>query len=62
MRIFFLLMGSITICIYEKNRTSPLSYGTANYSQALTEDRLYAWHAALFPTGRYGMHKIQAET
>jgi Fic family protein len=33
---------------------------TANYSQALTEDRLLAWHAALFPTGRSGMRKIQA--
>jgi Fic family protein len=28
---------------------------TSNYKQALTEDRLFAWHAALFPTGRSGM-------
>ena len=26
--------------------------------QTLTEDRLFGWHAALFPTGRNGMHKI----
>ncbi len=32
---------------------------TGNYAQALTEDRLFAWHAALFPTGRSGMHKIR---
>ncbi len=31
---------------------------TQNYNQALTKKRLFAWHAALFPTGRSGMHKI----
>lgn len=31
---------------------------TANYAAPLTEDRLFGWHAALFPTGRSGMHKI----
>ena len=31
---------------------------TGNYEQPLTEDRLFGWHAALFPTGRSGMHKI----
>jgi len=32
---------------------------TGNYAQALTEDRLFAWHASLFPTGRSGMNKIR---
>jgi Fic family protein len=32
---------------------------TRNYDQALTAERLFAWHAALFPTGRSGMHKIK---
>ena len=32
---------------------------TGNYAQALTEERLFAWHAALFPTGRSGMGKIR---
>ena len=32
---------------------------TSNYAQTLTEERLLAWHAALFPTGRSGMRKIQ---
>ncbi len=32
---------------------------TGNYSQVLTEERLFAWHASLFPTGRSGMSKIQ---
>ena len=31
---------------------------TQKYSDPLTKDRLCAWHAALFPTGRSGMHKI----
>ncbi|MDH3589020.1 MAG: Fic family protein [Gammaproteobacteria bacterium] len=29
-----------------------------NYRNPLTEERLFAWHAALFPTGRSGMQKI----
>lgn len=31
---------------------------TQNYQQALSADRLFGWHAALFPTGRSGMHQI----
>lgn len=31
---------------------------TQNFQQALTEERLFGWHAALFPTGRTGMHRI----
>jgi Fic family protein len=31
---------------------------TANHSKKLTAERLFAWHAALFPTGRSGMHRI----
>lgn len=31
---------------------------TKNYSEPLTEDRLFGWHAALFPTGRSGMRDI----
>lgn len=31
---------------------------TQNYAKPLTQDRLCDWHAALFPTGRSGMHKI----
>jgi Fic family protein len=31
---------------------------TGNYDKPLTEERLIAWHAALFPTGRSGMRKI----
>ena len=31
---------------------------TQNFDQALTAERLFDWHAALFPTGRSGMHRI----
>ena len=31
---------------------------TGNYAEPLTEERLFAWHAALFPTGRSGIRKI----
>src|SRR5450759_4545394 len=31
---------------------------TSKYEQPLTAERLFAWHASLFPTGRSGMTKI----
>jgi Fic family protein len=31
---------------------------TQNFDKALGSDRLFGWHAALFPTGRSGMRKI----
>ncbi|CAN5397248.1 hypothetical protein BH09BAC3_BH09BAC3_37200 [soil metagenome] len=32
---------------------------TQQYEHPLTEDRLFGWHGALFPTGRSGLHKIK---
>jgi len=32
---------------------------TRHYDQPLTDQRLFAWHAALFPTARSGMSKIR---
>jgi Fic family protein len=32
---------------------------TRHYDQPLTEERLFGWHAGLFPTGRSGMRKIR---
>lgn len=31
---------------------------TQNFTAPLTEERLFGWHAAMFPTGRSGMHSI----
>jgi Fic family protein len=33
---------------------------TQKYKEKLTQDRLFGWHASLFPTGRSGMRKIIA--
>lgn len=33
---------------------------TRHYNQPLTTERLFGWHASLFPTGRSGMTKIRA--
>jgi len=35
-------------------------HATRHYDQPLTANRLFAWHAALFPTGRSGMRKTRA--
>jgi len=32
---------------------------TQNYAKPLTKERLFDWHAALFPTGRSGMSRIR---
>ncbi|GLS32026.1 Fic family protein [Mesorhizobium albiziae] len=32
---------------------------TQKYDQELSDERLFGWHAALFPTGRSGMHRIR---
>jgi Fic family protein len=32
---------------------------TRNYDQGLTEERLFGWHASLFPTGPSGMRRIR---
>ena len=31
---------------------------TQQYNKPLTDERLFGWHAALFPVGRRGLHKI----
>ncbi len=33
---------------------------TEKYGELLTEERLFGWHAAMFPTGRSGMKRIKA--
>lgn len=38
---------------------SVLVDATRNFDKPLTSERLWGWHAALFPTGYSGMHKIR---
>jgi Fic family protein len=33
---------------------------TGNFNEPLTRKRLFAWHAALFPTGRNGLSKVKS--
>lgn len=35
---------------------------TRNYEQPLTPERLFGWHASLFPTGRSGMRRLRVGT
>ena len=35
---------------------------TQHYDKPLTAERLFGWHASLFPTGRSGMHRITVGT
>src|SRR5688572_9048130 len=35
---------------------------TQHHEQPLTTERLFGWHASLFPTGRSGMHRITVGT
>ncbi len=35
---------------------------TQNYRERLSAERLFGWHAALFPTGRSGVHRIRVGT
>ncbi|MBS1874019.1 MAG: Fic family protein [Acidobacteria bacterium] len=35
---------------------------TSHYDRPLTDERLFGWHAALFPTGRSGMTRIKTGT
>jgi Fic family protein len=35
---------------------------TRNYALPLSDERLFAWHSSLFPTGRSGMSKIRVGT
>jgi Fic family protein len=35
---------------------------TQHHDEPLTEERPFGWHAALFPTGRSGMHRIKVGT
>ena len=35
---------------------------TGDFAEPLTEERLFGWHASLFPTGRSGMNRIRVES
>jgi len=52
------LVGAIPVDRNVEGVVEMMLDATQNYEAELTADRLFGWHAALFPTGRAGMHKI----
>ena len=52
------IAGLIPVDRHVEGVVEMMLYATQQYRQALSADRLFGWHAALFPTGRSGMYKI----
>ena len=52
------IAGMIAADRYVEGVVEMMLDATQHFDQPLTEERLFGWHAALFPTGRSGMHKI----
>jgi len=52
------IAGMVTADRHVEGVVEMMLDATQHFAQPLTEERLFSWHAALFPTGRSGMHKI----
>lgn len=52
------IAGLIPASRYVEGIVEMMLDATQQFSKPLTKERLFDWHAALFPTGRSGMHKI----
>lgn len=50
--------GSIPADRHVEGVVDMLLDATQHYEKPLDDERLFGWHAAMFPTGRSGMHKI----
>ena len=50
--------GSVRTSRYTDGIVEMMLDATQNYRHPLTEERLFGWHASLFPTGYSGMNKI----
>ncbi len=56
------IAGSIPADRHVEGVVEMMLDATSNYAAPLTQDRLFGWHASLFPAGRSGMHKINVGT
>lgn len=56
------IAGSVAADRHVEGVVEMMLDATQNFHQELTSDRLFGWHAALFPTGRSGIHKITVGT
>lgn len=52
------IAGLVPASRYVEGIVEMMLDATQKFSTPLTKDRLFDWHAALFPSGRSGMHKI----
>lgn len=52
------IAGAVVADRYVEGVVEMMLDATQKYQEELTEDRLFGWHAALFPTGRSGVYKI----
>jgi len=50
--------GSVSVGRNVEGIVEVMLDATGNHDKPLTEERMFAWHAALFPTGRSGMQAI----
>jgi Fic family protein len=53
------IAGEVTVSRNVEGIVEMMLDATQKYHDALTADRLFGWHATLFPTGRSGMEKIR---
>lgn len=52
------IAGMVTADRHVEGVVEMMLDATQHFDQPLSEERLFGWHAALFPTGRSGMYKI----
>ncbi len=57
-RLHLDIAGMVPITRHVDGIVEMMLDATQHYAEPVTTERLYGWHAALFPTGRSGMHKI----
>lgn len=52
------IAGLVKVDRYTDGVVEMMLDATQNYKKSLSKNRLFGWHAALFPNGRSGLHKI----
>ena len=57
-RLHLDIAGMVPITRHVDGVVEMMLDATQHYAESVTAERLCDWHAALFPTGRSGMHKI----
>lgn len=53
------IAGEVTVSRNVEGVVEMMLDATQRYDEPLTDERLFGWHASLFPTGRSGMYRIQ---